>query len=623
MALKRLDEEFDLKPGTQLLPYMQRLLPSLEGRFQSLESEQDIVKQLTEEIRAAALMRMNEILIPATEDIIAVTKLGFLLGPVSTPYKMVMGYMAIFIDEGPQRNSFTPSPYLIVEHSVNDYAIARLIGYHQDDGLLEMEVTAIHGNAGPHDSWMVSSTPGMADSTKIYHDEIAPMHTEVVADHAEVVTLHAEIMQAAEDLAESGLDLTSYVRKDGTRPFTAVQPGVHPAAGSNDVSLTTTGWTRSRIIEYTSNAVQRGGDTMTGALRLSGPPTDNLHATTKAYVDAVLGAGGIVNANLTLSTVSPTLGLRTTGAAQTRAIVGFNPGGAQRWAVVPGDSSAESSGNAGSNFQVVRYSDAGASLDAPLTINRATGAMAVKALSYTGGLSGTGNHDALSGDMWTYRAGNTATGILWMNAAKSAYHIWDGATHLFVGGGLSTNGGALSCGTLNCNTLSTNGYGATTWGLTSHGAITVNGAANINGSIRMVGAGSCDLELYDNDWGPMWLHHNNDLIGFLSNGRGWVMYTTNAGHIWTPQYGWIHDYVTQTASNYAWSAANTRYEQVVRSTRLVYAGEGVGNGNENFTHGVMSASGYVDSGYGYGSVINKYRYIQVEIGGGWYTTTYA
>ena len=44
-----------LKPGTQLLPYMKRLLPSLEGRFQAVESEQDIVNELAEEIRAAAL----------------------------------------------------------------------------------------------------------------------------------------------------------------------------------------------------------------------------------------------------------------------------------------------------------------------------------------------------------------------------------------------------------------------------------------------------------------------------------------------------------------------------------------------------------------------------------------
>ena len=59
---------------------------------------------------------MNDILIPATEDIIAVTKLGFLLAPISTPYTLVLGYMAMYVDEGPQRDTFTPSPYVIIEH---------------------------------------------------------------------------------------------------------------------------------------------------------------------------------------------------------------------------------------------------------------------------------------------------------------------------------------------------------------------------------------------------------------------------------------------------------------------------------------------------------------------------
>ena len=73
MALKRFDEEFELKPGTQLLPYMKRLLPSLEGRFQSLEGTADAYSKVMDDIRASALMRMNEILIPATADIIEVT----------------------------------------------------------------------------------------------------------------------------------------------------------------------------------------------------------------------------------------------------------------------------------------------------------------------------------------------------------------------------------------------------------------------------------------------------------------------------------------------------------------------------------------------------------------------
>ena len=249
MALKRLDEEFELKPGTQLLPYMQRLLPSLEGRFQSLEATADAYSVVMEEIRASALMRMNEILIPATEDIIEVTKLGFLLAPSSTPVTLSIGIHYFIVDEGPQRNSFTPSPYVLVEREANidDYAIARVMDYVQETGDLVLQITAFHGNPGPHSDWVISSTPGMADSTKIYHDAVGPMYETVVTDAAQVAADKIEIMAAIDALEAAGLDVNAFIRRDGTVPFIATQTGVAPAPGANDAKLVTAAWSRARI----------------------------------------------------------------------------------------------------------------------------------------------------------------------------------------------------------------------------------------------------------------------------------------------------------------------------------------------------------------------------------------
>jgi len=442
MALKRLDEEFDLKPGTQLLPYMKRLLPSLEGRFQDIESQQDIVHELTEEIRAAALMRMNEILIPATADIIAVTKLGFLLAPVSTSYKLVLGYMAMFVDEGPQRASFTPSPYLIIEHTSDDYGIARLIGYHKEDGLLEVSVTAIHGNAGPWADWMVSSTPGMADSTKLYHDAIAPMYAEVTSDHNEVVILHGEILAAAQALEESGLDTYAFVRRDGTVPFQAVQVGVAPSAGSNDTALVTSAWVRARIQEYApSGPVLLSGSTMTGYLTLSGNPVNVLHAATKQYVDGAIGSPHWVNDYLGIRGSSPVLYLQSLASAQNRFIEARSPGGVVRWQMFIGNTASESGGNAGSDFALVRYSDAGLLLGTVMSADRATGGVAV--------------HNTL----------------------------WVGST-------------------------------------------------TVPARIAMVSASS-----------TMSVYSDGGVVGFLGTGGGWASYFMTDGSMWSPRYGWLHDYV--------------------------------------------------------------------------------
>jgi hypothetical protein len=618
MALKRLDEEFELKAGTQLLPYMKRLLPSLEGRFQDLESTAKSLEGFLGDIRAVALMRMNEILIPATADIIAVTKLGFLLAPIEGLVTLAPGDMSFQIEMGAQQVTFTPSPYLIIEHSPDDYAIARLISYEQKLGILAVTITALHGNAGPWDDWMVSSTPGMADSTKLYHDEVGPWRDEVAANTSEVRVLHQEILDAAQALEDAGLDLYAYIRRDGTTDFTGPQKALAPPTNSNDLTLPTTAWTRARIIEYTGASVKRAGDSMTGALTLSGPPAAPLHAASKAYVDSILGgAGGIV----TIKTVNPTLQLQSTDTAQHRAIEALGPQGLRKWALDLADASAESGGDAGSNFILLRYADSGVLLDAPLTIARASGAMAVKALTYNGAFSGTGDAN-LIGDISIYRVANPSTGALFLNQAKSAYHQFDGSNHSLAGGGLNVSGN-INGQHISSYSLNTNGYPATVGDLTSHGNVSVDGTITTQG-LTLVGAGSNQIQLTDQDWGPMYIHHNNDLIGFLSNGGGWVMYTTNAGHVWTPQYGWIHDYVNNTASNYAWDAANYRYNQVVSTVRWVYVGDiGIG-ASPNITepYGGSAVTGWASSRGGYLDAF-RFRQFQIMIGGGWYASGYA
>jgi hypothetical protein len=619
MALKRLDEEFELKPGTQLLPYMKRLLPSLEGRFQDIEKEQDIVAALTEEIRAAALLRMNEILIPATQDIIAVTKLGFMLGPVSTSYTLVMGYMTMNIDEGPQRTSFTPSPYVIIEHSIDDYAIARVGSYTQSDGLIELTVTAIHGNPGPHSTWMISSTPGMADSTKIYHDAVGPMYDEIVLDYADIQVKHQEIIDAAEALAESGLDVFAFIRRDGAVDFIAPQKGYPPTAGANDLTIPTTAWTRQRIIEYAGNSVQRNGDTMYGPLTLNYTPTQPLHAVSKAYVDAVIGAGGVINSNVTIQTTNPTLRLVPTGAQQTRMIEARSSGNATRWIMSLADSALESGGEAGSNFSLTRYRDSGAVFDVALHVSRQTGALTIKGLNYNGAVTGFGDINAV-GDLNLYRQANPNTGAVYFNQNRTAYHYFNGTNHQFTGGGIDAGGSPLTSGHINCYSIYTQGYGVTCWGLTSHAAITVN--AGLDAQRLQVSSTGPIIQMQDTDWGPMYIHHQSDLIGYLNNGGGWIHYITNAGHMWTAQYGWLHDYVTNTASNQAWYAANYRYNQCVTTIRFAHLGDVQHYYNqlqEPWSGGVITGiSGCYVSYY----VLGRYRQCHMLIAGGWYAAGY-
>jgi len=66
--------------------------------------------------------------------------------------------------------------------------------------------------------------------------------------------------------------------------------------------------------------------------------------------------------------------------------------GVNRWRMTFGDSATETGANAGSNFSIVRFNDAGAILGVPFAINRATGDS-----SFTGSVAVSGNVRAVAG----------------------------------------------------------------------------------------------------------------------------------------------------------------------------------------------------------------------------------
>lgn len=160
-----------------------------------------------------------------------------------------------------------------------------------------------------------------------------------------------------------------------------------------------------------AQAVKIGGDTMTGTLTISNVP-----------------AGPIFQLYGAVGNNNDIYGSKTTG---------------QRWIIRPGNASAESGGNAGSDLDIIAWNDAGTVPTYTLTINRASGLATVK-----------GDPTAALGivtkqysDTKLALAGGTMTGALTLNAnpavplgAATKQYV-DGA----VGGGLpeAPNDGAL------------------------------------------------------------------------------------------------------------------------------------------------------------------------------------
>ena len=169
-----------------------------------------------------------------------------------------------------------------------------------------------------------------------------------------------------------------------------------------------------------------GSVTFTGPVTLGEDPTEPLQAATKEYVD--LHSAGVTEApvdgqlygrqsegwtvvppppvleapadgqayvrqsqawaplSASMAGYLPIAGGRMTGGIQmdgslsNRWIVG-STAGSLRWAVNYGDATAESGSNAGSNFTIQSFTDAGAPLATPLTINRQYGNITIPGLS--------------------------------------------------------------------------------------------------------------------------------------------------------------------------------------------------------------------------------------------------
>jgi len=116
-----------------------------------------------------------------------------------------------------------------------------------------------------------------------------------------------------------------------------------------------------------------------------------------------------------------------------RSYVGAN----ERWEIDLGNGIAESGGNSGSNFQIVRYSDAGAYIDDPLVINRQSGVVFLSNLSapqamgdnriingdmridQRGVASGGGTANGYTVDRWQFQASLVGNGF-WERIASAA-----------------------------------------------------------------------------------------------------------------------------------------------------------------------------------------------------------
>jgi hypothetical protein len=146
--------------------------------------------------------------------------------------------------------------------------------------------------------------------------------------------------------------------------------------GTFDIGFDTTGATFSKPVYFMKEAQRIAFDGNT-----SGVYTRSLRYQTGELVYET-ASGNVFSISDTGSTATKSLDLSVTGAAQTLLTINGDPAtarriqlgtsGVGRW-FVQANAVAETGANAGSNFEIVRRSDAGANLGTPVSIARSTG----------------------------------------------------------------------------------------------------------------------------------------------------------------------------------------------------------------------------------------------------------
>ena len=265
-----------------------------------------------------------------------------------------------------------------------------------------------------------------------------------------------------------------------------------------------------------SSFMLKSGSTMTGPLILNADPTNPLGAATMQYVLANAGTGGsggggappsnsnptmdgvaapgvltvysrgdhvhptdtsrvakggdTMTGNLTITEVNPRFVLNKPASGQSNAIIG-GTNSLNRWAVEFGSSGSESGSNAGSDFLIDRFNDAGTYVDSPLSILRSSGDITMSSGKLcVGGYNG----NITQGDISAMRPGSPTTGAIFFGNTNSHYLYYDG-TRYSMNGPLQVGTPQAMTDVPNCNWVAS--YAVNKTGDTMTGPLTITGAA--------------------------------------------------------------------------------------------------------------------------------------------------
>ncbi|MGB3831506.1 MAG: hypothetical protein WA975_06555 [Mesorhizobium sp.] len=198
----------------------------LDSRLHAQEELRGDIEALRNTLIAQTASRIDEYILPALAYIQTIQAGGFMAAPIADNSAVAFeeGSVDIAIDQE-LKAIFRPTPYvaLVRGASADDWAVAQVLGYDVEAGVLALDIVAASGSAGPHEDVVVTATSGSVmaqiaylaetraardaaiaarDSTQVLRDEVDGL-TSTATDAAGAAAAAAGVSVAARD--KSGL----------------------------------------------------------------------------------------------------------------------------------------------------------------------------------------------------------------------------------------------------------------------------------------------------------------------------------------------------------------------------------------------------------------------------------
>jgi len=237
--MRRFDSTYRLGEKSLAIPdTFNTIFRDVDSRLHAQEELRGDIEALRNTLIAQTASRIDEYILPALAYIQTIQAGGFMVAPIADNSAVAFeeGAVDIAIDQE-LKAIFRPTPYvaLVRGASADDWAVAQVLGYDAEAGVLALDIVAVSGSAGPHEDVVVTATSGSVmaqiaylaetraarnaaiaarDSAQDLRDAVDGL-TSTASDAAGAATAAAGVSVAARDKASRWAEEAEDVEVDG------------------------------------------------------------------------------------------------------------------------------------------------------------------------------------------------------------------------------------------------------------------------------------------------------------------------------------------------------------------------------------------------------------------------